>query len=287
MDIDYNTYCYDIKKYNYDKGILDDSVDATYIIHLKDNGRIEHVLEQLKEYHPTKIVYIVYNDGFKKCNKKLIEQISYQDLTDAFLQCFKHANNKNYNNILILEDDFIFSPKIKNAENIKSLNTFLNEKKDQEFIYYLGCNPILICPYSSNLEHYKAYKSLSMHSVVYSKKARIAKLNVNLKHWDVIVEKGIKNRYLYYEALCYQTYPDTENKVSWSEKDNILIGNLKNIIIKLLNLDNKPEPGFTIIYVIAKIITLIIFFILFAILFYILSYFVSCFTSVKLNKYKK
>ena len=98
MDIDYNTRCYDIKKHTYNKGILDNSVDATYIIHLKDNGRFEHIQTQLKEYQPTKNVYIVYNKGFKKCSKKLIEQISYQDLSDAFLQCFKHANEHNYNN---------------------------------------------------------------------------------------------------------------------------------------------------------------------------------------------
>ena len=70
MDINYNTRCYDIKKITYKSGILDNSIDATYIIHLKDNGRLEHIQEQLKLYQPTKIVYIAYNKGFKKCEKK-------------------------------------------------------------------------------------------------------------------------------------------------------------------------------------------------------------------------
>ena len=265
MNVDYNTHCYNIKKYTYKNGFLDYSVDATYIIHLKNNGRIEHIQEQLKKYQPTKDIYIVYNEGFKKCNKKLIEQISYQDLTDAFLQCFKHANEKNYNNILILEDDFIFSPDIKQIDNLESINKFLNEKKNEEFIYYLGCNPILIIPFSYDLKHYKSHKSLSMHSIVYSKKARTATLNLNLKHWDVIVENGIQNKYLYYIPICYQTYPDTENKASWSEKDNIVIGYLKNKIITTLQLDKTPEPGFSILYFIAKVIIPLI--ILFAILF--------------------
>ena len=252
MDINYNTHCYDIKKNTYKKGILDNSVDATYIIHLKDNGRFEHIQEQLKEYQPTKNVYIVYNKGFKKCQKKLIEQISYQDLSDAFLQCFKHANENNYNNVLILEDDFIFSPNIKKSENINSINDFLNKKKNEEFIYYLGCNPILIIPCSSDLKHYKSFKSCSTHAIVYSKKARTKTLNLNLKHWDVIIENGINNRYLYHTPVCYQTYPDTENKASWSEKDNAIIGYLKNKVITVLNLDKSPEPGFSIIYFIAK-----------------------------------
>jgi len=113
MNTDFNTHCYTFKKITYTEGFLDKSVDATYIIHLKDNGREEHIYKQLKEYQPTKVVYIAYNLGFKNCSKKLIEQISYQDLSDAFMQCFKHANENDYDNVLILEDDFIFSHEIK------------------------------------------------------------------------------------------------------------------------------------------------------------------------------
>ena len=70
----------------------------------------------------------------------------------------------------------------------------------------------------------------------------------------VIIENGIPNRYLYYTPLCYQTYPNTENKLTWSNKDNVLISYSKNAIISLLNLDVSPEPGFSIIYFISKMI---------------------------------
>ena len=270
MDIDYNTHCYKFEKNNYEKGILDNSVDATYIIHLKDNGRLNHIQEQLKEYQPTKTVYIVFNQGFKKCEKKLIEQVSYQDLTDAFLQCFKHANEHNYDNVLILEDDFIFNPKIKDEKNITCVNDFLNKKKNEEFIYYLGCNPIIIVTYSYNLKQYKSYKSCSMHAIIYSKKARNKTLNLQLKHWDVIIENGIPNRYLYYIPLCYQTYPNTENKLTWSNKDNVLVSYSKNAIISFLNLDVSPEPGFSIIYFISKMLCSITLIVIFIILLYIL-----------------
>jgi hypothetical protein len=258
MDVNYNTQCYTFKKIIYTEGFLDDSVDATYIIHLKDNGRLEHIYEQLKIYQPTKIVYLIYNEGFKNCKKKLIEQISYQDLTDAFLQCFKHANNNNYNNILILEDDFIFNSNIKNRETLQNINHFLNKYKETQFIYYLGCNPIFIIPYTLDLKHYKSYKSCSTHSIIYSKKTRQTNLNLYLKHWDVIMENNIKNRYLYYIPLCYQTYPDTENKETWVEKDNIVIFYIKKKSIQILNLDKFPEPGFTIIYTFSKLLFVII-----------------------------
>jgi hypothetical protein len=288
MDINYNSHCYNIKKQTYKKGFLDASVDATYIIHLKDNGRIEHIQGQLTKYHPTKLVYIVFNDGFKKCNKKLIEQVSYQDLTDAFLQCFKHADEHGYNNILILEDDFIFSSEIKkNPEHINNVNKFLNKNRNKEFIYYLGCNPIIVRPCTSDFNHYKSYKSCSTHAIIYSKATRSKNLNLELKHWDVIIEDGVSNRYLYCKPICYQTYPDTENKKTWSEKDFALIGYLKNAIIKGLNLDVKPEPGFSILYFLAKALNLLVFLSLIFIIVYIILVVIKYYNIFQIKTYSK
>jgi len=268
MNIDFNTKCYTIEKKTYQSGIFDSSVDATYIIHLKDNGRYVHIHEQLQKFQPTKKVYIMLNDGFKNCKKKLIEQVSYQDLTDAFLQCFKHADNKGYNNVLILEDDFIFSPEIKkDKSHAHNVNRFLlKQHKKDPFIYYLGCNPIFIRPTSLNMLHYSSYKSCSTHAIIYSRAARSAPLNLDLKHWDTIVEDGIPNRYLYCKPLCYQTYPDTENKQTWSEKDNIFVGYLKTQVITVLHLDKQPEPGFTILYMVAKMLNMLILLIILAVI---------------------
>ena len=88
MEIEKNTYCYFFEKITFNDGLLNETVDATYIINLENNGRYNQIITQLEEYHPTNIVYIVHNKGYKKCKKKLPKNISYQDLTDAFLQCF-------------------------------------------------------------------------------------------------------------------------------------------------------------------------------------------------------
>jgi hypothetical protein len=255
---------------HYERGFLDDSVDATYIIHLKDNGRLHHIYQQLAEYHPTKIVYVAFNLGFKNCKKELIEQVSYQDLADAFLQCFTHANEHGYNNILILEDDFIFSPEIEKRENLDSIHNFLQSKNGESFVYYLGCNPILIAPCTTDFSHYRVFKSCSMHAVIYSREARnTASFPLEEKHWDVIVDKAVKNRYMYYKAVCYQTYPDTENKQTWSEKDNIFVFYVKELIIKCLGLDKQPEPGFTILYLAAKLLNLFLFFLVVVVVIFI------------------
>ena len=271
MDVDANTKCYEFKFINYEKGIFDETIDCTYIIHLENNGRLEHIHNQLKEFKPTKKICILFNPGYKKCNKKLIEQQSYQDLTDAFLQCFKNATKNGFKNILILEDDFIFSEEIKKEEHHKNINRFLISKKDEEYVYYLGCIPILISPTATPtttipiFSTYRSIKSLTMHSVIYSEKCiqnatTNAALKTEHKHWDVIIEKSIKNRYLYHKPLCYQTFPETENKKTWHEKDNfMIISSIKDSTIKALELNKHPEPGFTILYSIAKIIFLFLF----------------------------
>jgi hypothetical protein len=69
-----NESCYYFKQRTYETCLFRE-VDATYIIHLKGNGREPGVEQQLVENHPTKTIYIVENQGYKKCPKKLPEII--------------------------------------------------------------------------------------------------------------------------------------------------------------------------------------------------------------------
>jgi hypothetical protein len=118
MDINNNTYCYHFTEINFKSGVFDETIDCTYIIHLIDNGRLQHIYSEINKISTTKKIIILMNKGYKKCKKKLIEQQTYQDLTDAFLQCLKHAKSKGHKNILILEDDFIFDNKLMNKHHI-------------------------------------------------------------------------------------------------------------------------------------------------------------------------
>jgi len=54
------TPCYNYNEINFEKGFLDDSVDATYILHLEGNGRLSNIYEQLQTFHPTKKVMRVF-----------------------------------------------------------------------------------------------------------------------------------------------------------------------------------------------------------------------------------
>lgn len=266
--------CYKFKEYNYDDGIFKNTVDATYIIHLENNNRLTHIMDQLSIYHPSDIVYICFNKGYKKCKKQDFIIDPPSDLIDAFITIFKHAKIMNYNNILILEDDFIFSKNILNKKHINNINDFLIKHNNQEFIYFIGCLPFFMIPY--NLYNYKNI-SLGTHSVIYSQKYRnniLTFLNQKkVNDWDVYNNLyHINNRYCYYKPLCYQLFEVTDNSKYWGKNNNIIIEkilligvNIIKYLHKLFKMNIIPEPGFSYFYIFGKLFPFLIiyFFILF------------------------
>lgn len=231
--------CYRMEEYNYDNGLLD--VDATYILHLEGNGRLPQIQEQLEQYHPSRKVYIVYNKGYKKCEKNLHENAPAIDLIDAFLTVFRDANLKKYKNIVVLEDDFQFHPDIKCDTIQKEIADFMEEK---DMLYYLGCLPYLRLPG----KHSRVIMSTGTHACIYTEQLRNRvlldeeKLKL-IKDWDVY-HLLCSVKYGYHKPLCYQLFPDTENSKLWKKNAGIIL----NIIIRLLHVDKKVEPGYTIMY---------------------------------------
>jgi len=256
-----NLHCYTFKKITNNNGFFEDIVEATYIIHLKDNGRINSIQEQLQEYQPTKIIYIVYNDGFKKCVKSEFIQNSVSDLIDVNLQILKHSKKMNYGNILVLEDDFIFSTKIKEHFHKNNIISFLKNNNYKPYYYLLGCAPMLQIPY--DYYNYRPILSGGAHAVIYNSKMKDIILNhkqENMTDWD---DLGIwlNHRYTYYIPLCYQLFPDTENSNSWGVDDNFIVRYTKQsgkIFLKLLNMDQNVEPGYSILYIFSKILFFVI-----------------------------
>ena len=86
--------CYRFEKRTFDKGFLDDAIDATFIIHLEGNGRLEHINYELTKYHPSKTVYILFNKGYKNCVKPTHVQNPPSDLVDAYMTIMKYAEKK-------------------------------------------------------------------------------------------------------------------------------------------------------------------------------------------------
>ena len=252
-----NIKCYEFQHIKFNKGLFDSFVDATYVIHLLDNGRYESVISGLNKYKPTKDTFIVKNKGFKKCKKILPEQASQYDLIDAFLQIMKHAKLYNYDNILILEDDFIFSSTVNDLYTIDNVKQFINDNKHLELVYYLGCLPWVKMNYMNY--HHKLILSAGTHACIYSKNVRnnILKLKQStITDWDVFLNKSNYYRYCYYKPLCYQYFPVTENRSNWPNP----LG-LRWVVTSFMDsmkLDTQLEPGYSRMYNISSLLCWII-----------------------------
>lgn len=239
-----NRHCVRLEKKYFKNAMFQSSVDATYIIHLEGNGRLPSIENQLEQYHPTNLVYIVFNKGYKNCTKKLPYQLPAHDLVDTFLFIFKHSIEQGFQNILILEDDFIFSPEINRENHLTIINNFLIEKKNENMMYFLGCLLWLQLPYNSHTGI--NLLSSGTHSVVYSHSARvdmIQKKFVPIFDWDIYNNcfTGIR-RYIYNKPLCYQLFPETENYSNWPS----LFGfDPVKLYIKYNNLDVRLENGYS------------------------------------------
>jgi hypothetical protein len=256
--------CYTFEKLTYNSGLLDTSVDVTYIIHLENSHRYDNIIKQLEKYKPTKTVYILLNKGFSKCNKMGIKS-SHADLTDCYLQIFKHAQKQNFGNVLILEDDFVFNEKIKEKEHITNINNFLDKKSNDNFIYFLGAIPWFLIPYDSY--NYRCMLSTGTHSVIYSKSHRDDFLeNFNRRmlvtDWDINYNINFTSRFIYYTPLCYQICDNhTENSKNTKFQNKYLSFASEvvtycnyNIVFRILGMDKNPEPGYSFFYFYSKFI---------------------------------
>lgn len=248
-------------------------VDAAYIIHLKgNNARLQNIHKQLESFYICKTVYILHNEGMK-CDKGIPNITPPLDLIDCYYTCFKDASEKNYENILILEDDFILADSIKTPTSTdKHMNTIMQYMKKYEqkpVSYRLGCLPLLLLPSSVDFQHYVGIMA-GTHAVVYNKQFRIHLLKhtpqTTIKDWDVHCNFEADS-FTYHTPLCYQLFPQTENSKYWGVGYHPFFNFLSSLAIILLSwvgLDKHYEPGFTVFYLFSKsIIALIIIVILF------------------------
>jgi hypothetical protein len=244
--------CYYYKKINFNYGNLDNIIDAVYVLYLENSDRYNSILQQINNLKLSKNNYIQVNKGYKLCKKPIIQNSKY-DLLHSNLTCFLHANSMNYNNILVLEDDFIFDKKILNKNIINELDYFINNYPFD--IYSLGNLTGQIFSFNKHLP--LKYIGCA-HSVIVSKNVRNQYI-YDYKYIDTQIDiyyTKFNNNYTFYYPLCYQTFNNTVNQKLWSNP-------FYNLSIKLLLLDKKPKYGFHILNILN-------------IIFYTLFYFIFC-----------
>jgi GR25 family glycosyltransferase involved in LPS biosynthesis len=281
-----NRHCIRLEKKIFKKAMFQSSVDATYIIHLEGNGRLPSIEKQLVQYQPSNLVYIAFNKGYKNCQKKLPYQLPAYDLVDTFLYIFQHANENGFKNILVLEDDFIFSPEIRQDIHLNNINNFLIDKQDDTMMYFLGCLLWLQLPYNNHTSI--NLLSTGTHGVIYSFKAReymLRKKIIPIFDWDIynIFFTNIR-RYVYYKPLCYQLFPETENSNNWPS----LFGfHPIKLYIKYNHLDIKVDNGYSNAYKYSKIFGYLYLLIIIILIFMIISYLWNNRKKFKVKFFKK
>jgi hypothetical protein len=262
-----NKNCYSIEYRKYNKGILDDFIDATYIITMTNSIRIMNIENQLKKYIPTKKIYIIYNEGYKRCNKILPVNIPPYDLTDAYFYTIRNSLENNFNNILILEDDFILSDKIidKNIQN--EIKNVLDKNINNKIYFNLGPIPLLFYPNINPFNNiYKSILITVSHGIIYNRNIQYDIMKYydnNIKNWDIFLTLHYKS-YFYKNALCYQLFTNTDNQKYWllNDQENIFNKMSQILIINFfstLKLDKNAEEGFRNIYIIFFIFNYIFF----------------------------
>lgn len=262
---DANKGCYRFETRTYPSALFPTTLDATYVLHLEGNGRLPSINQQLRDIHPTRVLHVLYNKGYKKCKKVLREQISYNDLTDAVITIFRDAIGRGYETVLLLEDDFIFGKNLPTAKAVGEVNQFLEKHKAEDYIYQLGAMPIFRLPYMDTATVSLAGAS---HANIYSKKCieRLVKAYEDGKitgHIDMYYMKHAAthfNLYTHLEPLVYQTFPQTENRGTWTSES--ILGKAQdaatNMFISATGLDKHPEPGTSIMYFIAMMLPIVI-----------------------------
>ena len=245
--------CYNLETLNYKDGLFDDFIEATYILTMENSDRRKDYMYQLEQFKPSSVVHIFHNKGFKKCEKKLNDKVienSVNDIIHAYKNAFTHAKKSGYKNILILEDDFIFSHLLKQNYIIKRIEKMYKHLENSSSAFLLGCLPQISFYYP----YYYRYilSSAGAHAIMYNEKS----INNILNNIDSFSDydfsyKFYVNCYCYKEPLVYQLVSETENRNNWGMNIPI-IGTIIGIIIvwtiELLGLDKKHEPGTTYVY---------------------------------------
>ena len=288
-----NSQCYIFEKRKYSNGFLDSFVDATYILTMENSKRKDDYENQLKEFIPTKTIYIVHNKGYKKCDKILYKNTPNYDLIDANLNAMNHSLKNNYNNILILEDDFIFNKEIKNNKIINEIKHLFYNNINETFYFNLGPFPILFYP-SINNNIYRGIYNPMAQSIIYNKNI-IFKItndkNINNYHQiDEYLTRNYKN-YFYKIPLSYQTFPETDNKKYWGGNNtesiyNIYLIKIINYVHYLLEINSNPIVGWNRSYNILFFINYLLFIIIILFIVFITNY-IIIFLKIKNKNIKK
>ena len=261
--------CYSFIKLSFENGLFDKWIDMCYLLTMENSNRCEMYTYQLNKYKPFSTIIIQVNKGYKVCKKNLHKQISIQDINESYLNVFQHAKANNYNNIMILEDDFMFDNTI-NQNIADNIGKFINN--NNYHIYNFGPIIHISSPsFDKNISsvHHRSIIQGTAHCVIYSSYY----IDHYIDNYKYMNDRGVDEvwnnikiiKYKYYKPLCYQIFSQTENQTNWASNSNVIFKLFCNFFIKIINilqLNKKIKPGFTIMNIFGYIPFIIVVFVI-------------------------
>ena len=183
------------------------------------------------------------NKGFKTCNKPSSVNVTKSDITHAYYTAFEYANEHNYNNIIVLEEDaeVLYYEKY----HYKLVDDFIS----RDFKIFSFASQGKFSKKDDNFYYIKGKASCSQ-ALVFSKNER-QKLMVEIKKRNytghIDTNYMIDNVVVYKHPLIVQLFPETENFKSWYEH----IPGYNRFKIKLIGSD-KNKDAWESYYIICK-----------------------------------
>ena len=231
-------------------GFFDNIIDCCYVLTMENSKRSKNINYRLSIMgYPCKKIRIQYNKGFRNCQKVLKEQKINFDLADSYYNVFLDSVKNKYNNILVLEDDFVFTHSIKNKKIIKDIeNLYKNKRVD---VFNLGLGFSFINPFFYKFNCHRLLTSFWTHSIIYNKSYYLKFIDdyknnkMNYDHVDSRLNFFVTpNIYSHKNILCVQSFKDSENIDNWCLL-GIKTNKISSCFIKLLGLDKDyPIQGF-------------------------------------------
>ena len=253
--------CYSYKILNTTTTPIFKNVDVVLILTMEGSNRFKNDPFLL---NLAKKTIIQYNKGFRKCTKPSTIISPKEDIVHAYYTAFEYL--KEYNNVIILEDDALVIN--KNPLIYNKIDKFINT---QDFDIFTFGSTGLFSNYNKDFLKITSFHA-HLQAVIYSQKARtkltkdINSSNFNKGQIDTIYVGDLDKIFTYKYPLIVQLFPNTENQNLWS--NNIFELYIIKFTIALLRLDTQPD-GWYVEYFICRNYKVIILLIIMSIMFYL------------------
>ena len=190
---------------------------------MEDNRthRLSRAIKQVRTLCLSPRVYIVYNRGFRNCNKHMREQNTRADLNHANMHIARHAlNHFSGQPILLLEDDFFWVGDIESTKKcLREIRTFLQQQGDLVDHYSLGSMsvPFMAYPSLHSTRHWRVHCACGAQAMIHTPsglKRIVSRAKYNV--YDIDIMYSQKDRfYMYWRPLTMQVFTETENQKTW------------------------------------------------------------------------